>query len=183
MRISAYILLSLFIFSLYAAYDTGEALSKAAHKSKSPMELYPIKDLYIKYGLISSLPVIKPVKGEFRISSRYGYRTDPITNYRKFHSGIDIVVSFATPVVSTADGKVVLSQRYGNYGRCVIVSHKYGYSTVYGHLSAYYCSVGDSVSQGQVIGFTGNTGRSTGTHLHYEIRKNGKHIKPVWYGN
>ena len=104
------------------------------------------------------------------------------TGKHSFHSGIDMAVELAAPVHATASGTVVFAGRKGGYGRCVIIRHSYGFETLYAHLAAYYTTEGKKLGKGAVIGFVGSTGRSTGYHLHYEIRKNGRTIKPYWYG-
>lgn len=119
----------------------------------------------------------------YRISSPFGYRKHPISGKRSFHTGVDIAVELATPVFAAADGTVTFASLKGGYGRCIIIKHKYGYTTLYAHLIAYYTRKGNHVRQGEPIGFAGSTGNSTGNHLHYEVRKNGKPIIPIYYDN
>lgn len=120
-----------------------------------------------------------PVKGA-RISSGFGLRIHPISGHKKFHQGVDFAANTGTSVVAAADGKVVRSSWYGGYGHCIEVKHANGYSTLYGHLSAYANGVrpGANVYQGKTIGFVGSTGSSTGPHLHFELRKQGVPINP-----
>lgn len=129
------------------------------------------------------VPIICPLHNKYRISSPYGIRIHPITGKKQFHSGIDLAVPLATPVYSTADGEVVYAGLKGGYGRCIIVKHQLGFETLYGHLVAYYVGKGQTVKQNSPIGFVGATGKSTGNHLHYEIRKNGKTIHPIFIKN
>lgn len=93
---------------------------------------------------------------------------------------MDIAVELATPVYAAGSGTVIYAGRKGGYGRCIIIQHKFGFTTVYGHLSAYYTTVGREIKQGQAIGFVGSTGISTGNHLHFEIRKNNIAINPIY---
>ncbi|HIQ25588.1 MAG TPA: hypothetical protein EYH43_06385 [Persephonella sp.] len=122
-------------------------------------------------------PVGVPLYG--RITSRFGWRKDPFTGKRAFHSGLDFRASYKQPVFATANGKVVYAGWGKGYGKMVKIKHKYGYTTLYAHL--YYIKVrsGQRVKAGQIIGYAGSTGRSTGVHLHYEIRRYGKLINPI----
>lgn len=138
-------------------------------------------DLVYGCGLEKEIPISCPLKDPFRTSSPYGMRKHPISGKTSFHSGVDLAVEFATPVFSTANGTVVHAGRKGGYGRCVIIRHSHGYSTLYGHLAAYYTTAGKEVKKGDAIGFVGSTGRSTGNHLHYEVKKNNKPVSPIWY--
>lgn len=119
---------------------------------------------------------IMPVNG--RLSSGYGYRRHPIYKVRKFHTGIDIAAPSGTPIRCGGDGTVVHAARWGGYGRCIIVDHGGGLATLYGHCSRLAVTKGQSVTQGQVIGYVGSTGMSTGPHLHFEVRRNGRHTNP-----
>lgn len=123
-----------------------------------------------------STPLIWPVEG--RITSAYGWRKSPFTGKREFHKGIDIANHFYTPIKATVDGKVVFTGRRQGYGLSVIVNHRCGYRTVYGHLSMIKVQAGNRVKRGEVIGLLGSTGRSTGPHLHYEILVNKRHVNP-----
>jgi len=105
-----------------------------------------------------------------RISSKFGYRIHPVTNMQSFHAGIDLSAPSGTPIYAPADGTVEYSEPKGAYGNFLLISHSYGFKTAYGHLSKYAVSRGDFVSKGDVIAYVGSTGRSTGPHLHYEIR-------------
>ncbi len=128
---------------------------------------------------LRSVPLGFPVFG--RITSRYGYRLDPFSKRYEFHRGIDIKAPRGTPVRATADGKVIYAGwRYG-YGRTVIIRHSYGYKTVYAHLHRIKVKRGKWVKAGDVIGYVGSTGKSTGSHLHYEVRKRGKSLNPYSY--
>ena len=91
---------------------------------------------------------------------------------------MDIAAELASTVHAAADGKVIYSGRKGGYGYCVMIRHAYGFVTLYGHLSACYVPEGEEVRSGKVIGFIGSSGKSTGNHLHYEVRKNGRPVRP-----
>ena len=116
-----------------------------------------------------------------QISSPFGYRKDPFTRQRRFHTGIDIAGPKKSPVVATAHGRVVFAGRNGNYGKTVIIDHGSGYQTRYAHLARIKTKKGKRVKRGEVIGKLGQTGRATGPHLHYEVRRNGKPVDPRPY--
>ena len=122
---------------------------------------------------------ITPARG--RLSSPYGYRNDPFTGLRKFHNGVDIANGPGTPVVASMSGAVASVGYNGNYGRYVILRHPDGYQTLYAHLARTHVSQGDRVRQGQQLGEMGNTGYSTGNHLHFSIFLNGTHVDPQEY--
>lgn len=119
---------------------------------------------------------IKPV--EAPVSSNYGSRNDPFTQKNRFHHGIDLACPSGSTVKAAADGKVVFSGEYGGYGNLVIIEHTNGYQTYYGHLQKSLVKKGDQVTQGQKIALSGSTGRSTGPHLHFEVRRKGKPVSP-----
>lgn len=115
-------------------------------------------------------------------TSFFGYRSDPFnTEHAEFHPGIDFKGERGDAVKCTANGKIVFAGWYGGYGNCVRIQHIGNLETLYGHLSKIYVKVGQKVSAGDVVGAVGSTGHSTGTHLHYEVRKNGKPVNPVKY--
>lgn len=121
-----------------------------------------------------------PMRG--RISSGFGMRPDPFTGQRRFHNGVDIVNAMRTPVRAAASGRVVhVESQIGNYGRFVILRHADGFQTLYAHLDSYSVRVGQNVSRGQQIGAMGNTGRSTGPHLHFSVIHNGRFVNPMRY--
>jgi murein DD-endopeptidase MepM/ murein hydrolase activator NlpD len=129
---------------------------------------------------LKHIPAVIPVAG--RIVSGFGYRNDPFFGYGHFHSGIDIVAQIGTPIRSTADGIIkTAGMPEVGYGLQVEVDHGYGYVTKYAHLSALNARVGQKVKRGEIIGFTGNSGYSTGPHLHYEVIKNGTKVNPYDY--
>lgn len=116
------------------------------------------------------------------MNSRFGYRSDPIRRGRvEFHPGIDFKGRHGDAVKTTADGKVIVAGWFQGYGKCVKIRHKNGLETLYGHLSKVNVKEGQMVTTGQVVGRVGSTGHSTGNHLHYEVRKNGKPVNPGSY--
>lgn len=119
------------------------------------------------------LPVAKPVE-----SSDFGYRSDPIHGGGAFHAGIDLTGRTGDGIHAAADGVVVRAGWWAGYGKVVVVDHGNGMETRYGHMSRFHVKAGDTVRQGQVIGGMGSTGRSTGTHLHFEIRLDGRPLDP-----
>ncbi len=123
--------------------------------------------------------MLKPVNG--RLSSPYGYRIHPILKTKKFHSGIDLAASSGTPIKAANDGKVIKSGWSSGYGNTVIIDHGGGITTLYAHASVLNCKVGEWVSRGQTIAKVGSTGMSTGPHLHFEVRINGKTQNPQNY--
>jgi len=126
---------------------------------------------------LASTPSIWPCRGY--LSCPFGYRIHPFTGQREFHNGIDISGLLGQDVKATGAGYVVLAERRGNMGNMVMIDHNYGYSTRYGHLASFNVKEGDYVKRGQVIGYLGNTGRSTGPHLHYEVRFYDKAYNPL----
>jgi murein DD-endopeptidase MepM/ murein hydrolase activator NlpD len=141
-----------------------------------------------KEVLLSAIPSIQPINNEDlrRMASGYGWRTDPFTKSRRMHKGMDFSAPTGTPIYAPSDGKVIrVDSRSAGYGKHIRIDHGFGYVTLYAHLSKYNVSRGQEVKRGDVIGFVGNTGRSVAPHLHYEIRKDGKHLNPInfYYGD
>jgi murein DD-endopeptidase MepM/ murein hydrolase activator NlpD len=134
-------------------------------------------DVDNRNALAAATPSIWPAHGW--LTSTVGHRQDPITGEREFHEGLDIAADRGSRVFSTADGKVIQASYEGGYGNLVVVDHGYGLETRYGHLSAYRVVVGAQVKRGDLVGLVGSTGRSTGPHLHYEVRVNGRLLNPL----
>ncbi len=132
-----------------------------------------------KEYILDRTPSIPPCKGV--LLSGFGYRIDPFTKMIKMHEGIDIGGPIGTPIVSTADGIVSYTGVQQGYGLCVKINHGSGIETFYAHLSAILVKPGQPIRRGQVIGLLGNTGRSTGPHLHYEVRIGGKAVNPMYF--
>lgn len=129
-------------------------------------------------------PSIKPLEGNFKVHSGFGKRINPILRVRKFHSGIDFKAPIGTPVLATADGEVIVSKSdKTGYGKHIVIQHDEEFKTLYSHLSKLNVKVGDKIKIGDVIGLVGNTGTSTGSHLHYEVIKDGKKVDPEEYFN
>jgi murein DD-endopeptidase MepM/ murein hydrolase activator NlpD len=137
-----------------------------------------------KEKLIAATPAIQPVSNLDlnRIASGFGYRIDPIYKTIKMHAGLDFTAPQGTPIYATADGRVRLAGfSDGGYGNHVIISHGYGYETLYGHMVRIKARAGQHVKRGELIGYVGSTGKSTGPHLHYEVHKNGNKLDPVYF--
>ena len=166
--------------------ETAKKLDKIASQvyvqSKSFDEVYKLA--LDKEKMLASIPAIQPVSNKElkRLSSFYGYRPDPIYKVRKFHRGVDFSAPQGTPVYVTGDGvvKKVKRSRRG-YGNTIEIDHGYGYSTFYAHLKEFKVKKGQKVKRGELIATVGNTGKSTAPHLHYEVRKNGHTVNPIYY--
>ncbi|MEM9261717.1 MAG: M23 family metallopeptidase, partial [Bacteroidota bacterium] len=128
---------------------------------------------------VAAYPDGIPIGGPIDISSEYGLRRNPFGGYGyENHEGTDFVGPYDTDIFATADGTVEKSEYYGGYGEMVTVDHGYGYETLYAHLSKRAVEVGEKVKRGDVVGYLGNTGRSTGPHLHYGVYYRGQSINP-----
>ena len=149
------------------SYDEIEAMSKKAGDMAS---------------CIPAVPPIAPDKSNYRLSSPYGYRSDPITGVSKMHTGFDFACKPGNPVYATGDGTVEsVSFEFFGYGNSVLIDHGFGYKTRYAHLKMVYVSEGMKLKRGECIGETGNSGRSTGPHLHYEVMYRGRYVNPYNY--
>ena len=124
-------------------------------------------------------PSIWPVLGH--ITDSFGERLDPFSGEGAFHTGVDVSADYGSPVHATADGIVVSADQHTGYGRVVILDHGFGLTTWYAHLSAYSVVSGTRVKRGEVIGYAGISGRSTGPHVHYEVRMNNAPVNPWRY--
>ncbi len=137
-----------------------------------------------KEKLLAHTPAIQPVSNKdlTRVASGFGYRIDPIYKTSKMHAGIDFTAPQGTPIYATANGTVKVAGNIGNgYGNHVIINHGYGYETLYGHMVRVKARPGQTVSRGEVIGWVGSTGKSTGPHCHYEVHKYGNKIDPIYF--
>ncbi len=129
--------------------------------------------------IFARTPSIWPTTGW--ITSKFGYRRSPFTGQRELHKGLDISAPKGTPIYATAKGTVVKAERNHGYGKNVVVDHGNGLVTRYAHLSKYAVKKGERIQRGQLIAYVGNTGRSTGPHLHYEVRLHGVPVNPMRY--
>jgi murein DD-endopeptidase MepM/ murein hydrolase activator NlpD len=127
-----------------------------------------------------AVPSIAPVQG-FRLSSAYGVREHPVLGGERMHKGLDLAVAAGTPVLAPADGVVERASWFSSYGNFIEIAHGGNMETRYGHLSGYNVVAGQHVHKGDVIGYVGSTGRSTGPHLHYEVRIGGEAVDPTPY--
>ena len=125
-----------------------------------------------------AIPSRRPIE-QMSLSSSYGMRVHPITGKLARHNGVDIPAPYGTPIYATADGIVGRAQRLGGYGNYVEIEHGNAIETRYGHLSSFVVQPGQQVKKGDVIGYVGSTGRSTGNHLHYEVRIDGEPVNPM----
>lgn len=158
-----------------------DQLSKQLYiQSKSFDEVF--KMAKSKEKMLAAIPAIQPVSNLdlTRMASGFGYRTDPIYKTTKFHAGMDFTAPTGTPIYATGDGKVVRADAEASgYGNHVRIDHGYGYVTLYAHMSEMDVKMGQLIKRGDVIGYVGNTGKSVGPHLHYEVRKNDIPINPI----
>ena len=155
-----------------------------ASKSKNKVNTLLSKlevDLKVRDYMFKHIPNGAPIYGRIRITSRYGYRFHPILRRRRFHAGVDLKARYGQPVIATADGIVEYAGWKPGYGKTVIIQHNFGFNTVYAHLSSIKVRVGRYVRKGQVIGYAGSTGLSTGTHVHYEVRYLQRPINPIYF--
>ena len=137
-----------------------------------------------KEQLLAATPAIQPVSNIDleRVASGYGYRIDPVYKTVKLHAGIDFTAPSGTPIYATAAGVVETAGFHaGGYGNHIVINHGYGYKTLYGHMVRLKKRVGQRVTRGEVIGWVGSSGKSTGPHCHYEVIKNGHKIDPVYF--
>lgn len=137
-----------------------------------------------KEKLLAATPAIQPVSNADlkRIASGFGYRIDPVYKTVKLHPGLDFTAPAGTPIYATADGAIEFAGNRGDgYGNNVIINHGFGYKTLYGHMYRIKARGGERVKRGEVIGWVGSTGKSTGPHCHYEVIKNGNKIDPIYF--
>jgi len=180
-------------YSNLKGYKNTELITKTAIKidqlsrelyvqSKSFDEVYDLAKNKAK--MLASIPGIQPISNKdlTRIASGYGYRIHPIYKTLRMHDGIDFTAPVGTPIYATGNGTIERKKsRMSGYGKVVMIDHGYGYETLYAHMSKIIVRPGQKVKRGEIIGYVGNTGRSTGPHLHYEVRKNSKPINPVHF--
>ncbi len=163
------------------AYEKAEADEKKVQKELQALaekEAKNGKSVYKGNGRFQW-----PVPGSHRITSKYGYRIHPVYKTKKFHAGIDIGAGYGLAIVAAEDGTVTTSTYGSGYGKYVVLNHGSGITTLYGHCSSLLVKKGDKVTKGQTIAKIGSTGVSTGNHLHFEVRINGKTTDPMTYVN
>jgi len=155
-------------------------LKGAASRQEASLQML-IEYFEDKRSLYASTPSVWPVRGW--VTSPYGNRTSPFSGILKFHEGIDIAAQTGTPVMAPADGVVIKAGFSTGYGNLVEISHGYGIKTVFAHNSRLNVKAGQRVKRGEVVSYVGDSGSSTGPHLHYEVRLNGLPVNPVKYMN
>ncbi len=167
---------------IYVSRKLSSVASQLYYQSKSYDEVFEMAKN--KSQMLACIPAIIPLKESeiTQISSYFGYRTDPVYRVSKFHSGMDFAAPVGTDVFVTGDGTVEeVENNYWGYGNIITIDHGYGFKTRYAHLSKFAVRKGQKVKRGQVIGYVGNTGKSTGSHLHYEVLKNGTPTQPLHF--
>ena len=151
---------------------------------KVKLELSSYEDIYDKVqensDRIKNIPTIRPVNGGY-LNAGFGYRIDPFDRVNRFHYGQDISVNNGTPIYAPADGTIKVARYMGGFGKSIKIDHGYGYTTFYAHLSKFNIKSNQKIKRGDIIGYSGNTGRSTGPHLHYEVHYYGKPQNPLDY--
>lgn len=167
----------------YSIFNTLNVISaRIESQEKSYKEIEGM--LRNKEKLLASTPAIQPVanKDLKRVASGFGSRIDPVYKTIKFHAGLDFAAPQGTPIYATADGRVTTAGNTGNgYGNHVEINHGYGYETLYGHMFRIKVRSGQTVKRGEIIGWVGSTGKSTGPHLHYEVHKGGRPLDPIYF--
>ncbi|HEU4551435.1 MAG TPA: M23 family metallopeptidase [Chitinophaga sp.] len=166
--------------------STAALLKELMHRMQVQEKSYAEIDDLVKnkQKMLASIPAIQPVanKDLKRIASGFGYRIDPIYKTVKYHAGLDFSAPSGTPIYATGDGVVEdASMSDVGYGNHVVIKHGYGYKTLYGHMLRIKVKAGQSVKRGDVLGWVGSTGKSTGPHCHYEVMKNGEKVDPVYF--
>ncbi len=134
-------------------------------------------DVARREAIAGALPTLWPADGW--VSGGYGYRRDPFTGDREFHAAVDISTRTGDPVYATAHGRIISARRSGNYGNLIEIDHGFGIQSRYGHLSEFAVLPGTTVQRGDLIGYVGATGRATGSHVHYEVLADGRHVNPL----
>lgn len=161
------------------SFDAGVAPSVGEDsEARAVFQAWKRLDTGLTASLGVAVPSRRPIE-QMSLSSSYGMRVHPITGKVARHNGIDIPAPYGTPIYATADGIVGRAQRLGGYGNYVEINHGNEIQTRYGHMSRFVVRPGERVKKGEVIGYVGSTGRSTGNHLHYEVRIEGAPVNPL----
>lgn len=158
--------------------DAEAAAIRADYEARSIHRMWRQLDTGMAATSAIAIPSRRPIDA-MKLSSGYGMRVHPVTGRLARHNGIDIPAPHGTPIYATADGVVGRAQRLGGYGLYVEVEHGNGIQTRYGHMSSFAVASGQRVKKGDIIGYVGSTGRSTGNHLHYEVRIAGTPVNPI----
>jgi murein DD-endopeptidase MepM/ murein hydrolase activator NlpD len=181
--VSLLCLLIIFLVGIFSNYHHKLSASSLAVTVMEPIprsesrQTQDIVKMARSTDQLATKPSIWPVSGE--VTSGFGWRNSPWGDGSELHPGIDIANSMGAPIVATADGEVVKSEASGGYGNIVQIDHGNGVTTIYGHNSRMIVNAGQNVKKGQVISYVGSTGRSTGPHVHYEVRINGTPVDPT----
>ncbi|WP_293750048.1 M23 family metallopeptidase [Limnohabitans sp. Rim8] len=172
--------------NLWSMWSVGDVTLKAQiDQSLQKAQRYDaaMRDMQNRWqkdlGRMDLLPTLLPISGDFAVTSGFGFRVDPMTRLPSRHEGIDFVAPVGTPVLSTAPGMVLRAEHAGAYGNVVDIEHVDGFVTRYAHLQAIHVQAGQVIAPQQTVGTLGNTGRSSGPHLHYEVIFNGRALHPV----
>jgi murein DD-endopeptidase MepM/ murein hydrolase activator NlpD len=183
--VSSICVLSIFLIILFANYHQSISAGSRVIPEPEPIrhrdngQIQEIEKMARNTDQLATKPSIWPTSGE--VTSGFGWRNSPMGGGSELHPGMDIANSMGAPVVAAADGEVIQSGAAGGYGNMVQIDHGNGISTIYGHNSRIIVNVGQSVRKGQVISYVGSTGKSTGPHLHYEVRVNGNAVDPIGF--
>jgi murein DD-endopeptidase MepM/ murein hydrolase activator NlpD len=161
-----------------SAEDTFGVLRDLLYTLESRLQIVQ-PDVERRQALAAATPSIWPARGW--MNDGYGSRRDPFDGSADYHPGLDISADRGDPVVATANGTVNSAQRSGAYGKMIVIDHGFGISTRYAHLDSFRLKPGDAVRRGDVVGYAGSTGRSTGNHLHYEVLVYGRHLNPLQF--
>ena len=159
-------------------HDQIDQLSTASTNQQAGFQSL-LKDLQDQQNLLASTPAIRPVRGW--TTSKFGYRISPFTGRREFHKGFDIATKKGSPILATADGVVTFAGRKGLFGNTIMISHGHGMVTRYAHCDKFLKKRGEKVKRWEQIATVGNTGRSTGPHVHYQVELNGVPVNPEKY--
>lgn len=169
-------LLAMFAFSAPATAQTSPAVNAETSDVRALFASWRQEERQ-RRGVMA-IPSLRPVEG-FRLTSNFGTRNDPFRRGRRMHNGLDMAGPYGTPIYATADGIVGRAQWVSGYGKYVEINHGGEIQTRYGHMSRIMVQPGARVARGQLIGRIGSTGRSTGNHLHYEVRISGRPVNPM----
>jgi murein DD-endopeptidase MepM/ murein hydrolase activator NlpD len=158
--------------------QTGEASPNAQSAAQFQALFQSWKKLDAMDNGVISIPSIQPI-ANYTFTSAFGVRSDPFRGYAAMHAGVDLASPTGTPIYATADGIVDRAEWFGGYGNMVEIDHGKGIATRYGHMSRISAHPGERIKRGELIGYVGSTGRSTGSHLHYEVRIDGHAVNPI----